>query len=191
MLLMALLMVWGSTASAHSEAVGAEVALRPAARGWTLGAQLTGEVSRLRIRGARVELRAYSLDSTWQARLKGGSWSSATPNDLAGAPLASAALAQTGDGYTGALSSLPEGRYALALVDTTFPRERAVAAVALPLRPGAPARFSAVLPITRTGGAGAGGGLWWFVVGVPIGIVVLMGALSLRPGKRASFINKN
>ncbi len=182
--LLALLLACGSVARAHSEAVRAEVELRPAPGGWTVAAQLTGEISHLRVRGARVELRTYPLDPTWQGRLKSGSWSAALVSDVAGAPLASAALTQTGGGYAGALPPVPAGRYALALVDTTFPGERAVAASARPLRPGVPANFSALLPTTQTGGTG-GGGLWWLVVGLPIGLMILVGALSLRGGKRS------
>ena len=172
-----------SDALAHAESVQAEVSLQPALSGWNVRAQFTGLTSGLRVTGAVVDLRAYPVTAAWARRLGGGALSTTQGGELAGTPLASVPLSSLNGGEYSAQLGLPGGRYVLALVDTTYPGERAVAATALDLRPSQVARASLVLPKTQA--APTSRVFFWLALAVPVLIAVLVALISLRSARRA------
>ncbi|WP_456444703.1 hypothetical protein [Oceanithermus sp.] len=128
----------GGIAWGHAEPVQVVVVLTPAGPELKIDVQMVGEVSTLPIRGAVVEARLYARTPELQKLLDegGGSVSQAGDPDLLGAPLASVPLEEPKEGgYRGGLPALPPGDYVLAVVDTTFKGEAAVAAKPLRLPP--------------------------------------------------------
>lgn len=151
LLLAALLagLAWG-----HSEPVQAVVVLSPAGEKVKADMQMVGAVSTLPIRGAVVEAQIYRRTPAIEDLLAkgGGAVSQAGNPDLLGKPLARAPLRESKEGgYHGVLPSFPGGSYVLAIVDTTFKGEAAVAAkpLELPLPPTG-ATLALELPKTST-----------------------------------------
>ncbi|GEM88960.1 hypothetical protein [Oceanithermus desulfurans] len=142
-------LAWG-----HAEPVQVVVVVTPAGQELKIDVQMVGEVSTLPIRGAVVEARFYVRTPELQQLLDegGGSVSRAGDPDLLGVPVASVPLEEPKEGgYRGALPAPPPGDYVLAVVDTTFKGEAAVAAkpLRLPLPPTG-ATLALQLPETTT-----------------------------------------
>jgi len=144
----------GGLAWGHAEPVQVVAVVTPAGQELKVDVQMVGEVSTLPIRGAVVEARIYPRTPELQDLLVqgGGAVSQAGNPDLLGRPLASVPLREPKEGgYHGSLPSLPSGEYVLAVVDTTFKGEAAVAAkpLELPLPPTG-ATLALELPETST-----------------------------------------
>jgi len=147
-------MLLGGLAWGHAEPVQVVAVVTPADQELKVDVQMVGEVSTLPIRGAVVEARIYPRTPELQDLLAqgGGAVSRAGNPDLLEKPLASVPLREPKEGgYRGALPALPSGEYVLAVVDTTFKGEAAVAARALELPlPPTGATLALELPETST-----------------------------------------
>ncbi len=138
----------------HAEPVQVVVVAKGGAQGLRLEMQMIGEVSTLPIRGAVVEARLYPKTPELDALVAegGGAISRTGSAELPGKPLAVAPFEELREG--GYVARLPEpapGEYVLAVVDTTFKGEAAVAAkpVRLPPPPTG-VTVAVVLPETST-----------------------------------------
>jgi len=138
----------------HAEPVQVVVVIKEAQGELRLEMQMIGEVSTLPIRGAVVEARLYPKTAELEALLAegGGEISRAGSAELPAEPLAAAPFEEQREG--GYVARLPEpapGEYVLAVVDTTFKGEAAVAAKPVRLPPPPTGRTVAVLlPETST-----------------------------------------
>jgi len=147
--------VLGGLAWGHAEPVQLVVVLSPEGDRVQVEMQMVGEVSTLPIRGAVVEVRLYPLTPELEALLAqsgDGGLSRAGDPDLPGKPVSRARMEEPPEGGYRATLPLPEpGAYVLAVVDTTFKGEAAVAAkpVRFPLPPSG-ATLALQLPETST-----------------------------------------
>jgi len=141
---------WG-----HAEPVQVVVVLRPAVDRIEVEAQMVGGVSTLPIRGAVVEARLYPRSPELDSLLEEGGEqgiSRAGDPDLPGTPLVRVPLIESREGGYYAAFPVPEaGEYFIAVVDTTFKGEAAVAAkpVKFPL-PASGTTLTLELPETST-----------------------------------------
>jgi hypothetical protein len=140
---------------AHAEPVQVVVVLKPSSGQVQVDVQMVGEVSTLPIRGAVVEARLYPRTPELDALLEEGGeagLSQAGDPDLPGTPVVRVSLEEPGEGgYRARFPDPGAGDYVLAVVDTTFKGEAAVAAkpVRFPLPPSG-ATLALELPETST-----------------------------------------
>ncbi|MBB6099610.1 hypothetical protein HNR42_003063 [Deinobacterium chartae] len=173
-------------AHAHAEPVQVVANLSLEAEATPLQLGLVGQTSTLPVRGAVVEVRLYPEDDAWRRRLEqgGGTVSTTDLSILPGNALDTVHLEEvrTAD-YRGRLRPLEAGRYVLAVLDTTFKGETALAARAFEVSPGrSSALVTALLPKTQTPTSY----LVWALIGLAVPALIVLGVVFVgRPDRRA------